>query len=318
MVNTTAKNEVQLVLEEYLGNRKAEKVSEELLVVMEVERKYEYYDKTFYVHQGEKGELVLTTQSIVKTKVEEILKKYLEKDDIEVCLKQIMEEADLSSTTHTKTARSIFDTGIETINIEGSDSGKYSELFKHNPVDEDEREFIKMFAEAISYGVKSFRVPVNDPSINASGNLQFVSGCIPAVGHSYEQLENLAEKNGIRLGTKNEYILFLGTIIIRLMEEGWTEKDAWYAVCTDSTKLGHYYNSENSKNNLETTGARKIVGKCDLANTYKILAKDEKDGRLWMAGGSYLCNSYNKPLAYFQFFDYDNHLHNFSVGWFVL
>ena len=49
-----------------------------------------------------------------------------------------------------------------------------------------------------------------------------------------------------RLGIKTEYIAFLGVLIKKLVDSGWKVDDAWDAVCNDSKKLGHYWNSENA------------------------------------------------------------------------
>jgi len=308
MTNATAKNDVRVILEEYLGNRKAAKVAEEISEVMQKESRHTHQEKTCYIHQNEDGTLVLTMESVVESLVKQILVSYLEENEVEECLNQIMERTSVSSTT---------DTEFETISIDGSHSEVYAKLLKHIPVNDGETEFKNVLIEAINAGINSFKVPVNDPSIDESGKIQFVAGARPAVGCSYNEIENLAKESGLRPGTKYEYHLFLGTIIDKLIgEEGWSEADAWNAVCTDSTKLGHYCNSVNAKNELEPTGSRMIAGKCDLANTYKISAKDEETGGFWLAGGSYDDNGYDNPLA--DLLDLDNNLCNDSVGWFVL
>ena len=131
-------------------------------------------------------------------------------------------------------------------------------------------------------------------------------------------LKELANKNGVQLGSKNQYVLFSATIIHRLVEEGWSKADAFYAVCTDSTQLGNYWNSEKARHDFELTGSRKIAGKCDLANTYKILRNDEKGGGFWFASGDYKFYGFNNPLANLNLnFNYDIHYKN-CVGWFVL
>ena len=211
------------------------------------------------------------------------------------------------------TMKSLF----ETIKIPGSDSPIYSELLKHHPTTFKDKRFIDNLKEAISKPIKDFEVFANDPSMD-NGKLQFVPGFKPAVGCSYNEWEEIAEVNGLRLGTKDEYILFLGWLITGLINEGWSERDAWFAVCTNSKELGHYWDSADAKNDFEPTGSRRIVGKCDLANTRKILAKDEKAGGFWLAGG--VCNlsgSYG-PLANLNLGDYYDYHANDSVGWFVL
>lgn len=310
MTNTTAKNDVRVILEEHLGNRKAAKVAEEISEVMQKESRHTHQEKTCYIHQNEEGTLVLTMESVVESLVKQILVSYLEENEVEECLNQIMGRTSVNSTT---------DTEFETINIDGSHSEVYTKLLKHVPVNDEETEFKNVLIKAINAGINSFKVPVNDPSIDENGRLQFVAGAKPAVGYSYNEIENLAKESGLRPGTNYEYHLFLGTIIDKLIgEEGWSEADAWNAVCTDSTKLGHYYNSVNAKRDFEPTGSRMIAGKCDLANTCKILAKDEEAGGFWLVGG--FCNSSGNyfPLAFLYLnCDYDNHCNN-SVGWFVL
>lgn len=279
MSRATAKNEIQVVLQEYLGNRKAAKVAEDVYAVMQTETQHTHNGKKFFINEDSNGALVLTMESMAKEHVEAILSQNLEEDDVQECLEQLMVES--ISTEKEMT------TEIETILVEGSDSQIYSELLEYTPADGAEKRFLEDLKEAVDAGVKNFKVPICDPSIDENGFLQFVSGCKPAVGYSYNELKELANKNGVQLGSKNQYVLFLATIIHRLIEEGWSKKSALHAVCTDSTELGHYSNSADAKDDFELTGSRKIVGRCDLANTYKVLAKDEKSGGFWLAGGDY-------------------------------
>ena len=201
----------------------------------------------------------------------------------------------------------------------GSDSNIYAELLKHRPANDAEWRFISNLKKAVSGSVKPFEVFVNDPSIGRNGLLQFVTGYTPAVGYSYNELEELGKKSGLRLGNINEYVLFLGTLINNLISvEGWNEAYAWNSVCTDSRKLGHYKDSVGVKNYFEPTGSRKIVGKADLANTYKILASgEEKYGGFWLAGGSYRNSGYIDSLASLVFHLNCERSFHHGVGWFV-
>ena len=215
-----------------------------------------------------------------------------------------------------KAACKIKVTEFETIKIPGSDSPIYAELMKHEPANDAEVSFIDNLKKAISKSVKGFEVFVNDPSMD-NGKLQFVPGFKPTVGYSYNEWEELASENGLRLGTKDEYILFLGWLINSLINEGWSETASWKAVCTDSKKLGHYFNLEDAKGDFELTGSRKVAGKCDLANVCKILAKDKEIGGFWVAGGSFVDNGGGCPLALLGFVsNFDGH-NDVSVGWFV-
>jgi len=160
----------------------------------------------------------------------------------------------------------------------------------------------KLICEAIRSGVKNFYRPKYDPSFAAEGDgIQFVARKWPAVGKSYEWWVDAAKKyapaRNSRLGTKLEYGAFLGVLIKKLVEEGWSVKKAWKAVCRDSKELGHYWNSENTKNKIERTASRGICGFYDLANTYKILAGDNKVGGFWVAGGVWYYYSCYYPIA---------------------
>ena len=308
MSKATAKNEIQVVLQEYLGNRKAAKVAETVYAVIQKETQHAHNGKKFFINEDSNGALVLTMESMVKKQVETILTQYLEKDEVQECLQQLIVGG--ISTETELTAE------FETITVEGSDSQVYFDMLKYAPASETEKEFLEFLKEAVDAGVKTFKVPVCDPSIDENGSLQFVAGCKPAVGYSYNELKEIAIKNGVQLGSKNQYVLFLATIIHRLVEEGWSKADAFFAVCTDSTQLGHYWNSEKARHDFEVTGSRKIAGKCDLANTYKILRNDERAGGFWVASGS--CNGFGDfgPLAGLNC-NCDSHFDD-SVGWFVL
>ena len=309
MSKATAKNEIQVVLQEYLGNRKAAKVAETVYTVIQKETQHTHNGKKFFINEDSNGALVLTMESMVKEQVETILTQYLEKDEVQECLQQLMVGVITELTAE-----------FETITVEGSDSQIYFDMLKYTPASnsKNEKKFLEFLKEAVAAGVKNFKVPVCDPSIAENGSLQFVAGCKPAVGYSYNELKELAIKNGVQLGSKNQYVLFLATIIHRLVEEGWSKADAFYAVCTDSTEIGHYWNSKNTEHNLRLTGSRKIAGKCDLANTYKILANDEKNGGFCMASGCYSRKGNFNPLAYIFLGNKYDILFNASVGWFVL
>ncbi len=310
MSKATAKNEIQVVLQEYLGNRKAAKVAETVYAVIQKETRHTHNGKMFFINEDSNGALVLTMESMVKEQVETILTQYLEKDEVQECLQQLIVGG--ISTETELTAE------FETITVEGSDSQIYFDMLKYAPASETEKEFLEFLKEAVDAGVKTFKVPVCDPSIDENGSLQFVAGCKPAVGYSYNELKEIAIKNGVQLGSKKQYVIFLATIIHRLVEEGWSKADAFFAVCTDSTQLGHYWNSEKARHDFEVTGSRKIAGKCDLANTYKILKNDEKAGGFWVASGDYNFDGNLSPLANLDLDDdYDGHYYN-SVGWFVL
>lgn len=208
--------------------------------------------------------------------------------------------------------------------VEASKLSLEDEFMRYNPQSERSKEFKNLLTKVINKGIKDFYRPVMDPYASKDGDFFYAAGNKPAVGHSYDWWEKKAMEfdpdRESRLGTRYEYVAFLGVLIKSLVEYGWKTADAWKAVCDDSKELGHYWNSENAKHSLETTGSREACGFYDLANTYKILAEDEdeKAGGFWLAGGDYYDFSYINPLADLYHYCNRNYYYDFCVGWLVL
>ena len=196
------------------------------------------------------------------------------------------------------------------------------EFMKHTPCSDEERTFKKLLEEAIKSGLKDFYRPVFDPSLDKAENICYVSDAKPAVGKSYnwwkETAKQFCPERGSRLGTKKEYIAFLGILIKKLSKSGWSVAEAWNAVCNDSKELGHYRNSPNAKHKFETTNSRKVCGFYDLANAYKILSEDEEAGGFWLAGGCYFNGSNYYPLTDLYHSYCCNYGNDYGVGWLVL
>lgn len=164
----------------------------------------------------------------------------------------------------------------------------------------NEARFKESLTKVIQSGVSDFWRPNLDPSFDETGeSICYVAGKKPAVGKSKNWWKEVAKKVGLQEGTKKQYVAFLGCLIKKLVEKGWEVSQAWYAVCSDSKKLGHYWNSEYAKHDFEMTGSREVCDFYDLGNTFKILAEDEEEkaGGFWLAGGYYYGNSGNYPLA---------------------
>ena len=189
--------------------------------------------------------------------------------------------------------------------VEASKLSLDDEFMKHKPKHEREKTFKKLLTKVIKKGLKDFYRPKYDPSFNKDRTgIIFKAGNKHAVYKSYNWWEKVAKEfmpeRHSRLGTKSEYVAFLGVLIKKLVEDcKWNVADAWHAVCNDSKELGHYWNSKDAKHDFEDTGMREICGFFDLANTYKILAEDEDDsiGGFWLAGGNYDNHSIIMPLA---------------------
>ena len=156
MSKATAKNEIQVVLQEYLGNRKAAKVAETVYAVIQKETQHTHNGKKFFINEDSNGALVLTMESMEKERVETILSQNLEEDEVQECLEQLMV---VSVSTEKEMT-----TEIETISVEGSDSQIYSELLEYTPANADEKNFLENLKKAVAAGVKPFKVPICDPS----------------------------------------------------------------------------------------------------------------------------------------------------------
>lgn len=208
--------------------------------------------------------------------------------------------------------------------VEASKLRTNDDFMKHKPKTYEEEKFKKRLTEVIENGVKDFWRPKYDPSFTKEGKgICYMEGKKPAVEKSYNWWKKTAEafcpRRHSRLGTKSEYVAFLGVLIKKLVESGWDVAEAWSAVCNDSRNLGYYWDSTNADNKLENTGSREVCGFFDIANTYKILADDEeKPGYYWRAGCHYTNNSFGFALANFSM----NINHNFvdfcGVGWVVI
>lgn len=211
--------------------------------------------------------------------------------------------------------------------VEASKLSLDDEFMKHMPMNEREEILKEGLTEVIRGGIEDFYRPKYDPSFNEDGTgVTFKAGNKPAVGRSYNWWKNVAKEfmpeRHSRLGTKSEYVAFLGVLIKKLVkDEKWSVAKAWDAVCNNSKELGHYQDSEDAKHKFEDTGMREICGFFDLANTCKILAKEEYEctGTFWMVSG--YCENFGRdyPLAYHDRIWYNIYNNcNLSVGWFVL
>lgn len=193
-MKTIAKNDIKVIVEEFLGRRKSAVVADEIVCAMQSETKHVHEDKVFFVHTYGNGDLVLTMESVVKGRIEVILRKYLEEGDVQECLEALTDEQMVldESIDNEKTPP------FETIQVNGADSAIYASLISYQTSNNRQYYFQEMLREAISSRAAEFEVPVCDPSVNEKGKLQFLPGFKPATCYSYNELVNLAkEKNAI-------------------------------------------------------------------------------------------------------------------------
>ena len=204
--------------------------------------------------------------------------------------------------------------------IEASKLSFHDKFMQYDPKTTEGKDFKELIISAINKGVNDFYRPVIDPSIDENEEIVYKAGSAPAVGYSYIWWENKAEKNNLRLGTRLEYIAFLGVLIKKMVESGWKVSTAWRAVYYNSNKIGHYLDSVDARYDFEPTGSRKICDFYDLGNTFKILSEDEDEDNdgYWLAGG-YCCNQGSfSPIGGVYHLDNWKQKLEHSVGWLVL
>jgi len=216
------------------------------------------------------------------------------------------------------------------VTIEASKLSLEDNFMRHQPSSRNE-EIIKSRLEfLISKGIKDFWRFRIDPSFDIDGEVVFLPGCRPAVGKSYawweEKANTFLPEHGSRLGTKDEYIAFLGVLIKKLTEKGESVKNAWHMVCNDSAKLGYYESQYRyvkrrggyRPGDFAHTSNTLACGFFDLANTYKILARNNEGEGFFLAGGPYNELSNVFPLAEIGHFANSDCPIFYGVGWLVL
>ena len=206
------------------------------------------------------------------------------------------------------------------VKVEASGLSITDEFMQYECESREEKRLKSLLEEVINKGIPDFYRPKFDPSLTDKDKIRFAIGRKPAVGKSYFWW-GLASKmvcyeRNSRLGTKAQYIAFLGVLIKKLVKNGMTVSKAWKAVCCDSIELGYYYNS-NGSYGMSTTGTHEVCGFCDLANTRKILASDSEYGPFWKAGGYFASNSRKFTLADFEEHVGISEIQDNAVGWIV-
>lgn len=205
--------------------------------------------------------------------------------------------------------------------IEASKLSLEDEFMQYEPKEgTNEARFKESLTKIIQSGTLSdFWRPKMDPSFTEDEkSICYMAGKKPAVGKSFNWWKNTAKKIGFQVGTRKQYVSFMGCLIKKLVEKGWDMKEAWYAVCTDSKSLGNYLNSEGTKNEFEMTGRREVCKFYDLGNTFKLLAEDEeRDGGYWIAGGNCSNTGITYPLASLGHYYQTDYLNIGGVGWLV-
>lgn len=177
---------------------------------------------------------------------------------------------------------------IEKVSLEDS-------FMQYEPETERGKRVKASIIEAKRIGMKNFRIPAMDPSLDDDEEtIIYSAGREPAIGKPpmwwYKNAPRYMPNKNSRMRDNREHDVVLGVMLIKYLveEKGYKVADAWKAVCVDSKDLGHYTNSKNAKKlKFEKTGSRQI-GKCfDLGNTVKIVI--ERGTTLGFASGFVLC-----------------------------
>ena len=198
---------------------------------------------------------------------------------------------------------------IQTILVGGSKAKCYERILQREPTSARQELFLEDLLEALDENIPNFKVPIYDPSINkADKTVNFVPGAEPAMGYSYKELKKIARKNNLKLGSKNQYVLFVATMILRLIDkEVFSEDDAWEEMCDNSQPRVYDH----------ITGSYCVAGKYDLGQTLKVLEQEENSEKRWIAGtdrfGPVSTIESCSDICIEKFPEYSS-----RVGWFVL
>ena len=191
---------------------------------------------------------------------------------------------------------------------------------EHQPTTERQKETLDLYWDAKAKGrLHAFTCMTIDASVK-DGKLVYQKGLPIKIGFSQRQwakmLKDYNPSRNSRQIARTEYVCRNMYIIWKLVESGYEIAEAYEMVCDNSSKIGHYGNSDNPKNDFEPTGSRKVVGFCDLGNVQKLIAEDpwEKTGGFWFGSGCYGGNGRYTPISnlfHDYYVDYDD---NYSVG----
>lgn len=205
--------------------------------------------------------------------------------------------------------------------IEAENLSVEDKFMRYVPRTHEENILKNLIIQAINQKVRNFYCPKYDPSFSDdNAGIVYRGGNKPAVDKSYMWWSEVSRNTGSfvwvsSLGTRWEYVAFLGVLIKKMVEAGRSVQWAWDVVCNDSIAIGNY---KTARQRFEFTGSEGICGFCDLANTYKILAGDQHDGSFWVASGCYRDDSFKAPIAHMR--KVYNHAYEpepYAVGWIV-
>lgn len=191
------------------------------------------------------------------------------------------------------------------------------EFMQHTPVGWVQERVMKNLITQIPLGLQDFRKPRVDPSFDDEGNLVFEEGREPGVGKLAPEwqalFENYLPEKHSRMETETGYDIFCGVYIKELVDKGYNVERAWYEVCNESSKHGHFWDSREAGDTFESTGSRPQGIWSDLGNTRKIITDDEVCD-FFTVSGCYKDSSQTFPVASKDDLIYRDYTAKFSVG----
>lgn len=294
-----SRNAIENVLGDYVGRMFVGSLTDKIFDILNEESRYVLNGHEFFVHFDENDQPKATSKSVIP----EMLKALLEAEFPEnfsdeyttECLKRFsvfLPESGMSTISK-----------IKSILVPKSTDNSYKRILKYSGNNDKEREFRKNLKIALKSPIEEFNVPIYSPSLPKDFNrycgtnilLSFEAGRIPLTGFSYNQLEAIGRFNGLRLGEVLEYILFLATLMNRIIDsQNVSLPTAYKLVCTDSKALGCYSNATEGKN-MERTGSKPCCGISDLAATMKVLHSEGQT--FYLASGNRSTRSSEYPLS---------------------
>lgn len=191
----------------------------------------------------------------------------------------------------------------------------------HHPTTRIQEQTLGIYLDAKKNGrLKPFTVMSIDPTV-INGKLVYQKGMPIVTGYSDKEWKKMARdynpSRNSRQTTLTEYVIRNIFLINKLIEsENYEITEAWEAVCDNSSKLGHFLDSKNSKPFFEPTGSRNISGFYDLGNVSKIINCDpwEKQSGYRLGGGVYFLEGYLDSIADVGYEAETNQNHPISTG----
>lgn len=207
--------------------------------------------------------------------------------------------------------------------VKASELSITDEFLQYVPRTEKQSNLKIAIMQGILAGYKDFWKPIVDPSFDAyCDGIRYEFGKKPAVGKDFEWWKNVAKEfwpaRKSRLGTKAEYISFLGVLIKKIVASGVELEKAWYQVCDNSEQLGMYFGVQGFEIAIGETGMFPLCGFHDLANTYKIVENSENTEGFSFVSGAYDTSGMICPLAHLGNRVHSTNPQEKATGWIIL